>query len=210
MALLCAGLVDSVAYRQEIRAMAVQEAAASIRTGIERDEAKQEARVQDKRKEWLDAEAAAACEADRSCGSGRGGTGPIYAAKKALASDLRRDYETEQGKLDTLKADGARALATAPGLVAEQDQGLLAGIEYLHRFLQGRPWAMAGWALIFSFVAATELIILLIKASFGMTLTDIGEAMNRKIREARMRAYADCIAPPPAAPAARSGATKQH
>ncbi len=209
MALLCAGLVDSVAYGPEIRTMVVQEAQTRLRTAFERDEARLEAQVEVRRKEWLDAEAAAACEADRHCGSGRGGTGPIYAAKKAHASDMRRDYETERTKLETLKANDAQAVAAAAGLPAVQDPGLLAGLEALHRFLQGRPWAMAGWALIFVFVAAMELVVLLVKASFGMTLDDTREAINQQIRQRRMRAYADAVAPP-VAPVARSAAPMLH
>jgi len=171
VALLAASTFDLVLFKKEI-AQSLQDGI-EARLAIEMRQQREQvtAHVARVRDEWQRTQAAANCEANGRCGSGKASLGPIYRELSRQAELLRGDYLQTTQALAQLETSQATALQAAVAR-AQEEAGLLARMEALVSYLQDKPHARAFWAVLFALVLALELVVMLTKAAFHEETVD--------------------------------------
>ena len=196
VAVLGATAADLVAFQREIEQQLRADGAVRIAADYDQRLAAQKEVLEVRRTEWMQAQAAARCEADGTCGSRVRSTGPVYRELARHAQQLRQDHEAALANLEALKAQREAALAdwaTSPR--ALQEAGLLARVEALHTFIRQNPAAQKAWLAVLVLMLALELTVVFVKAVFGETVDDrieaIREALSRHKAESYLQAMTD-------------------
>jgi hypothetical protein len=157
----------------------------------------QKLRLMDAKHDWSTAKAAANCEADGTCGSGRKSTGPIYRELSRQAETLRQDYVAAQLELRRISSAWAAAALEAHESPKVVDQaGLLSRIEALHQYTVKNRTAFVAWLLFFCLVWCLEAMVIFVKIVFPETVDDQIERVREQVAGHRARAYREAMLSP--------------
>ena len=196
-AILGASAVDLSLFQREIDQQLREDRARKIVARYDALTATQREDVDRRKADWDDAQRAAACEADGTCGSRLRSTGPVYRQLARHAEVRRQDYLQATRRLEAIDAeriDAIKRLATDGESLREA--GLLARIDALHRYTMAHRPALVAWLLFFCLVASFELLVLGIKFGFGETVDDRIERMREEANEHRASEYLETVKSP--------------
>jgi len=197
IAVIGASTVDLVMFEREVNQQLRQVQEASINASYREAMTVQELRVNDAKKDWNIAKAAANCEADGTCGSGRKSTGPIYRELSRQAETLRQDYVAAQLELRKISDAWAVAASEARESTKVLEQaGLLSRIEALHQYTVSNKSAFATWLLFFCLVLSFEAMVIFVKIVFPETVDDQIERVREQVAAYRAQAYKEAITSP--------------
>jgi len=197
VAVLGASLADLVIFEREVNEQLTYQYRADIDQDFGKRIAAQEVIVASLRNEWDKAQAAATCEANGTCGSGRVSVGPIY-KELARQAEIRRNDMLQA--TEALRQEKARWALEArhtehPDVVAAR-AGLLARIEALHHYVRHHEAAFAAWMLFFLLVSCVEGLVLVMKFAFGETVDDRIERAREALSDHRLRDYVGAATSP--------------
>jgi hypothetical protein len=196
-AILGASAVDLTIFQREIEQQLRADREREIVERHEQASIGQRAEVERRKADWGDAQRAAACEADGTCGSRLRSTGPVYRQLARHAEVLRNDYLRSVQRLDGLATQRTLELkGAATSGEALREAGLLARLDALHRYTMSHRTALVAWMLFFLLVASFELIVLGIKFGFGETVDDRVERMREAADEHRATEYLESLRSP--------------
>lgn len=173
IAVLGASTVDLVIFDREVTQQLIQTGEARLRAEHAQLTETQTQLVAQKKTDWDQAQEAANCEANGTCGSKMRSVGPVYRELARQADVLRKDYLAAQAQLTQLKSQHAQAIEqfrSAPQVV--EKAGLLARIEALHQYTSSNTAAFVAWCMFFALVLFFELMVVLSKLVFGETVDD--------------------------------------
>lgn len=187
IAVLGASLVDLVIFDREVVQELKETEAVRIRGEFDKAITVQRKLVEQKKRDWDNAQAAANCEANGTCGSKLRSVGPVYRELARHAAVLRADFIAASVDLKALEARRSEDLANwrADPLNTARF-GLLDRIEALEQFVRQHNAAMAGWALFFLLVLALELMVVIAKVAFKETVDDELEACREQLARYRV------------------------
>jgi hypothetical protein len=200
IAILGASAVDLVVFEREVTLQLRAAGEARITGEFDATVRKQAAEVESRKADWLQAQEAAACEANGTCGSRVRSVGPVYLELARQAARLRQDYDASLAKLDKIQAERAEALAqwrSSPRAVEEA--GLLSRVEALHAYTMSNTAARVAWALFFVLVLCMELMVVLVKLVFGETVDDHLARVREEVSRHRATSYLEGVTSPCAA-----------
>lgn len=149
-----------------------------------------ERRISEAERQYEAAEDRVIREADGTYGTGKRGAGKITALKDGKARMRRAELDrllAERNRLDAGKkafADTARAQAEA----SFSEHALLVRIKALAQLVESDPWMMLAYVLFTLLLFCIEFIVIILKASWGMTNYERRVEMMDKVGERRMRA----------------------
>lgn len=196
VALLAASAFDLVIFQREIAAELRAASQRSVRVEYRAKAAALEMLIAERKRDWMATQAAANCEANGTCGSGRPSVGPIYAELARQAERNRAQYEAAAAERDRLAEARARALGRAARR-AEAEAGLLQRIEALHAYASGKPLATTFWALLFTLMLAVECMVIVVKwACGGTTVDDFIEQTREEASRLHAEAYLRALQSP--------------
>ena len=156
--------------------------------------------VQQRKKDWLEGQRAAECEANGTCGSRMRNVGPVYRELARQVERLRRDYEASLVALSDLDTARERSLqALTHSNAATNQAGLLARIEALQRYVEGNLTARLTWMLLFALVLCFELTVVFVKFVFPETVDDVIERVRESVRTHQATTYEEALKSPLAA-----------
>ena len=197
ISVLGASAVDLVIFEREV---ALQlRAAGQARITAEYDKAliQQQAVVNQKKADWMTAQAAANCEADGTCGSRVRSVGPVYQKLAQQAQLLRADYEAAHTRLEALAAERQAALtAWKDSPKALEEAGLLSRVEALHHYTMNNTAALVAWLLFFFLVLAMELMVVFVKLVFGETVDDRLDRIREELSRHKAESYLEAMTSP--------------
>ena len=189
IAVLGASTVDLVIFQREVNQQLVKDGKADIETRYALEIDRQREIVDARKIDWANAEAAAACEANGTCGSKKPSVGPIYRELVRRAAVLRTDYVAAQEALKVISAEKDAKLAAWTPETATEEAGLLARVEALHKFALGSTYALVVYGLFFCIVLFFELMVVLVKLVFRRTVDDELERVRESVSEHKAREY---------------------
>ncbi len=197
VAVLGATTVDLVLFEREVAQQLKGEGVQRIHSDFETRIGQAEQSRADRKRDWLEAQAAANCEANGTCGSRLASVGPVYRELARQANTLRADYvnaDKAVGELRAARDDALRAWAESDAAV--KDAGILARIKALHSYIQGDSVALAAWGLFFCLMTLLELMVVFAKWAFGKTVDDEIETIREELKLHHARSYRDAITSP--------------
>lgn len=184
IALLGASAVDLAVFEREVTQQLRAAGEARITAEFNRSMTSQGQEVDRKKTDWMNAQEAANCEANGTCGSRMRNVGPVYREMARQAALWRQDYEAAQASLEALDVERGRTLAAwrdSPRALTEA--GLLSRLEALHQYTTHNTMARIAWLLFFALVLSLELMVVIAKLVFGETVDDeIGRIREEIIR----------------------------
>jgi hypothetical protein len=197
ISVLGASAVDLVIFEREV---ALQlRAAGQARITAEYDKAliQQQAVVNQKKADWMSAQAAANCEADGTCGSRVRSVGPVYQKLAQQAQLLRADYEASHTRLEALATERQAALtAWKDSPKALEEAGLLSRVEALHHYTMNNTAALVAWLLFFFLVLVMELMVVFVKLVFGETVDDRLDRIREELSRHKAESYLEAMTSP--------------
>lgn len=197
ISVLGASAVDLVIFEREV---ALQlRAAGQARITAEYDKAliQQQAVVNQKKADWMTAQAAANCEADGTCGSRVRSVGPVYQKLAQQAQLLRADYEAAHTRLEALATERQAALtAWKDSPKALEEAGLLSRVEALHHYTMNNTAALVAWLLFFFLVLVMELMVVFVKLVFGETVDDRLDRIREELSRHKAESYLEAMTSP--------------
>jgi hypothetical protein len=146
---------------------------------------------------WEAAQKAENCEANGSCGSHRSLPGKIWRVLHDQTLERRADYlgaERTRDELEAKKAAALAELATSQSVI--RDAGLLARLDALHRFMRAHVTAFHVWLVFFALIVLMEMVVLLVKATFGETVDDRIDALRDRLSDHRAVEYVEALTTP--------------
>jgi hypothetical protein len=199
IALLGASAVDLVIFEREIE----QQLVVSKRLALEQNHqniiASESELVQNKKLLWQQAQEAAHCEANGTCGSRIRSVGPVYRELARHADFLKGEYVKGSSQLDALYAAKEEALAAFDkNPPSSKDSGLLSRVQALHDYVKTNLAAFIAWLLFFLLVLFFELMVVFCKILFGETVDDELEQIRETISQEKARSYRDAVLNPQA------------
>jgi hypothetical protein len=197
IALLGASTVDLVIFDREVTQQLIQTGEARLRAEHAQLIDAQTQLVAQKKADWDQAQDAANCEANGTCGSKMRSVGPVYRELARQAGVLRQDYLAAQAQLAQLKSQQIQAIEqfrAAPQVV--EKAGLLARIEALHQYTSSNTAAFVAWCLFFALVLFFELMVVLSKLVFGETVDDELDRIREHISQQKARDYMQAVTSP--------------
>lgn len=197
ISVLGASTVDLVIFDREITEQLQ-------RDGEVRLLAEHDTRIQDqstilaqKKDEWFNAQNAANCEANGSCGSKVRSVGPVYRELARQTSLLRLDYTATQDHLAVLVDRKAQALAKWRAQPPSADKaGLLARVQALHAYTMDNTAALIAWLLFFLLILFFELMVVLSKLVFDDTVDDELDRLRESVSRKKAHEYVDSMLSP--------------
>jgi hypothetical protein len=197
IAVLGASTVDLVIFDREVTQQLIQSGEARLRAEHAQLTDAQAQLVAQKKADWDQAQEAANCEANGTCGSKLRSVGPVYRELARQADVLRQDYLAAQAQLAQLKSQHAQAIEqfrAAPQVV--EKAGLLARIEALHQYTSSNTAAFLAWCMFFALVLFFELMVVLSKLVFGETVDDELDRIREHISQQKARDYMQAVTSP--------------
>ena len=195
IAILGASTVDLVIFDREINQQLIISEKNRITKEFDITISEQTKIVNVLKSDWLDAQAAANCEANGTCGSGVKSIGPIYKELAKQAENLRLDYLAATKQLDELKINKYAALDGAAQSATIQ-AGLLARIEALHAYTVENKLALSAWILFFALVLIFELMVVFAKLVFGETVDDVIEQVRESVNQHKAQTFMETTTSP--------------
>ncbi len=196
IAVLGASTVDLIIFDREVKQQLFTEEKARIESQYAIEINRQAAEVNVRKADWEKAEAAAACEANGTCGTGKPSIGPVYRELVKRAAVLRGDYVAAQEKLDGFLVEKSDKFSSLTPETAGEDAGLLERIEALHQFVQGNNYALVAYTLFFMIVLFFELMVVLVKLVFKETVDDELEKVRERVSEHKAKEYLENVTSP--------------
>jgi hypothetical protein len=197
VAFLGAITFDLILFEREVSDQLTQEVTKRTSAAFEEQAAAKAEEVSRRKKDWLEAQRAAECEANGTCGSRVRSVGPVYREMARQADRLRQDYELSLLALTRVEQDHAAAIRDiVSNHGPTKEAGLLARIEAFHRFVGGRPIALAMWGLMFSLVLCFELTVVFVKLVFPETVDDVIERVKEDVRVHQATMYGESVRSP--------------
>jgi hypothetical protein len=197
ISILGASTVDLIIFDREIQDQLNKTAETKL---VEEHEAlinRQTLVTEQKKDEWFEAQAAANCEANGTCGSGIRSIGPVYRELARQAEFLRQEYLTAQSALTALTEKRDQELsAWRANPPSTADAGLLARVQALHDYVMTNTAAMVAWALFFTLVLFFELMVVFSKMVFGETVDDELDRIREQISQKKARDYQEAVTSP--------------
>lgn len=197
IAVLGASAVDLVIFNREVAQQLIQNGEDRLRAEHDQLIGNQRQTVEQKKTDWINAQEAANCEANGTCGSMLRSMGPIYRELARQANQSRAEYMTAQGQLARLNENKEQAIAdfrTAPEVV--EKAGLLARVEALHDYTRTNTAASVAWVLFFTLVLFFELMVVLSKLVFGETVDDELDRIREHISLQKAHDYMQAVTSP--------------
>ena len=197
IAIIGASTVDLVIFDREIAQQLKRSGELRIRKEFAQAIAVQQERVVQSKDDWFNAQEAANCEANGTCGSKVRSVGPVYRQLARQAELLRSEYTAAQAKLDRIGQQQQEALADwRKSDDATAEAGLLSRIEALHQYVMANTAAMVAWVLFFSLVLFFELMVVMVKLVFGETVDDRIDMMREQASQFKASAYLEAMTSP--------------
>jgi len=197
VAVLGATTVDLALFDREISQQLKSTGEAGIKIDFDKRINEAEETVLERKRDWLEAQKLAECEANGTCGSRRASVGPVYRELSRQANTLRDDYLATIKDLESLRASRQKTLAEwASSDIAIRQAGLLARIKALKDYIHGDPVALGAWGIFFFLMVALELMVVFAKWAFGSTVDDEIERIREKLSEQRAKSYYDSVTSP--------------
>jgi hypothetical protein len=197
IAILGASTVDLVIFDREISEQLQASAQEKIQQDFEKQAAPLVANIAKKKADWLDAQEAANCEANGTCGSRMRSVGPVYRELARQAATLRKDYLTEQKKFEDLSNKTEQQLdALQHSNESVTAAGLLSRIKALHEYTSNNFAALMAWLLFLVLVVLFELIVVISKFAFGETVDDRLDTIREEISQQKAMDYKAAITSP--------------
>lgn len=197
IAVLGASAVDLVIFDREVTQQLLQTGEDRLRAEHDHMADLQKKTVEQKKADWLNAQDAANCEANGTCGSKLRSVGPVYRALARQASQLRDEYMAAQqqlAKLSELKSQAITRWRNEPEVTDRA--GLLTRVEALHQYTSNNTAAFVAWVLFFTLVLFFELMVVLSKLVFGETVDDELDNIREHISQQRARDYMQAMTSP--------------
>lgn len=197
IAVLGASTVDLVIFDREVTQQLTQTGEVRLRAEHAQLTDAQTQLVAQKKADWDQAQEAANCEANGTCGSKMRSVGPVYRELARQADVLRQDYLAAQAQLAQLKSQHSQAIEqfrAAPQVV--EKAGLLARIEALHQYTSSNTAAFLAWCMFFALVLFFELMVVLSKLVFGETVDDELDRIREHISQQKARDYMQAVTSP--------------
>jgi hypothetical protein len=179
IATLGSNMVDLVMFDKDITQQLLKDKRIDISTKYERLASSQRELIDQKRLAWHKAHGEAICEANKKCGSGRGGMGPIYRKLAKHAATLHKEYLATEDELKKMNENKSWELANVSSTLKEE--GLLTRLEALHSYISNNNAALIVWLLCFSLILFFELVVVLAKFFFGETVDDQIEKLREDV-----------------------------
>jgi hypothetical protein len=190
IALLGASAVDMTVFEREIADQLKADGEVRITSEFDALIDSQRQTISVKKSDWLNAQGAANCEANGTCGSRVRSVGPVYKELSRHANLLREEFVASQVKLDQLMSQKANSLQDwRNSSTALEQAGLLARIQALHTYTMNHPAAMVGWIVFFLLMLSMELMVVLSKMVFPETVDDHIETIREQISKEKAHAY---------------------
>jgi hypothetical protein len=197
IALLGASAVDLVIFNREVSLQLQEAGETKIKAEFDKAIATQQVAANQSKIDWFNAQEAANCEANGTCGSKIRNVGPVYRELSRHAEFLRKQYIAAQAKLDHLAMKKTDALEDWRSTSRATDQaGLLARIEALHHYTTNNCVALATWLLFFSLVLFFELMVVLVKLVFDETVDDKIEGIREQLSQYKASAFLEAATSP--------------
>jgi hypothetical protein len=197
IAVLGASAVDLVIFEREVNAELRRSGEMRLEAQFGTTIAKQEQRVAQAKRDWLDAREAANCEANGTCGSRIRNVGPVYRELAFQAAALRGDYDQARQALEDLvraRQDALEEWRTSDAPIAQA--GLLARVEALHQYTLENRAAFWVWLMFFLLVLFFESLVVLVKIVSGETVDDRIEKIQEQVSHHKASAYRDAVTSP--------------
>jgi len=197
IAVIGASTVDLVIFDREI----AEQLSINARERIQQDhekaiEALSES-MERKKIDWRNAQEAANCEANGTCGSHVKSVGPVYRELARQSDILRNDFLREQKKFDSLiEKKNLQLEETRESNLVVAQAGLLSRIKGLHDYTSSNSAAFVAWALFLSLILFFELMVVIAKLVFGETVDDELDRIRELISQQKARAYKEAITSP--------------
>lgn len=195
IAILGASTVDLVVFDREITQQLISMERSRIARTYDQQLAEQAALVQSTKNDWFQAQAAANCEANGTCGSGKKSVGPIYRELAKQAELLRMDHIAALNELNFLQSSTKNALSSDPTYVSSQ-AGLLTRIEALHQYAMANKAALVAWVLFFLLVFMFEMMVVISKLVFSETVDDRINAIREEINDHKAASFKAILTSP--------------
>lgn len=197
VAVLGATTVDLVLFDREVAQQLKIEGEQRIRSDFDLRLIGAEKTRTDRKADWLEAQEAANCEANGTCGSRRASVGPVYRELARQANTLRADYVKADQVVTELRAARDAALsAWTESNSALSEAGLLSRVKALHAFVKGDAVAMVAWGLFFALMVLLEMMVVFAKWAFGKTVDDEIELIREELKLHHARSYREAITSP--------------
>jgi hypothetical protein len=188
IAVLGASAVDLVIFDREVTQQLMDTERDNQARKYDKLISEQSANVAMIKNEWHQAQSAANCEANGTCGSGSKSLGPIYRQLSKQAEILRKDYLAAQSKLESLAAMKTESIDKDNSSIVAK-AGLLARVQALHEYTSSNRAALFGWTLFFLLVLLFEMMVVLSKLVFGETVDDRINAIREEINRHKAETF---------------------
>ena len=197
IAILGASAVDLVIFDREVTQQLLQTGEDRLRAEHDHIAGVQKQTVEQKKTDWLNAQNAANCEANGTCGSKLRSVGPVYRELARQANLLRIEYMAAQQQLVQLDEKKAMAITLWRAAPEVTDKaGLLARVAALHEYTNNNTSAFMAWVLFFMLVLFLELMVVLSKLVFGETVDDELDRIREQISQKKARDYMLAVTSP--------------
>ena len=179
IAILGSTTFDLVIFDKEITTQLIQTEKTHLNSDFVKEKTLYTDQIAQKKTDWLNAQNAANCEANGTCGSKSRRVGPIYRQLSNHAELLRQDYLIMQNKLDQLTSQKEQVINNSPAIAAKQS-GILTRVEALHQFIHHNIYALIAYVLFFGLILFFELMVVITKIAFKETVDDQLNAYKEK------------------------------
>jgi hypothetical protein len=197
VAILGATAVDLVLFDREVAQQLKADGEQRIRLEFDSRLSQAEQALAERKRDWLQAQEAANCEANGTCGTRRASVGPVYRGLVRQADTLRADYTQADKAVVDLRLSREEALkAWSESDTAVNDAGLLARVKALHDYILGDAVALAAWGLFFVLMVLLEMMVVFAKWAFGKTVDDHIETIREELKLHHAQSYRDAITSP--------------
>lgn len=199
ISILGASTVDLFIFEREIIQQLLQKQEAALVAEHGTQEAEIILNLTQKKKDWMQVQEAANCEANGTCGSKVRSVGPVYREIARQANLMRKEYTEAQAHLAELQQANRKALEQWRANPPSADTaGLLARVQALHEYTTQNPAALVAWGLFFILVLLLESMVVFCKMVFSDTVDDEIDHIREKISRQRARNYMDAVTSPAA------------
>lgn len=208
IAVLGATAVDLVIFDREVTYQLMQKQEAALIAEQDAHVSRLQAEMERKKADWMNAQEAANCEANGTCGSMVRSVGPVYRELARQAELMRQEYSAAQAHLaNEMQANREYLSQWRANPPSSSSAGLLARVEALHEYTTQNTAALTAWLLFFVLVLFFELMVVFCKLVFGDTVDDELDRIREQISQQKARNYMQAVTSPVAEALAMVDAT---
>ncbi len=197
IALIGATAVDLTLFEREIGLELKQKEEERIKAEFDEKLALLRKQVDQTKVDLDNAQQAANCEANGTCGSRTRNIGPVYHALVFQVTIARQEYVAARERLQSTEREFEQAIKTnRQSALALSAAGILSRIEALHAFIRNQNVASVAWLLFFLLVWSVEMMVVISKWIFPETIDDRLDALRDQIVDYKAKSYYDALTSP--------------